>query len=75
MIGEIKDTLTNLKGKTIKIRYNLGRNKYETYDVIINELYDYIFTVSIKNQEFVKSFSYADVISKLIKIDLKGEKN
>lgn len=75
MIGEVKASLSNLKGKNIKIKYNLGRNKYETYDVTINELYDYVFTVSIKNQEFVKSFSYADVISKLIKIDLKGEKN
>ena len=75
MIGEIKQTLTDLKGKSIKIKYNLGRNKYEVYDVVIDELYDYVFTVSIKDQEFVKSFSYADVISKLIKIDLKGEKN
>lgn len=75
MIGAVKESLVNLKGKTIKIKYNLGRNKYETYDVVIDELYDYVFTVSIKNQEFIKSFSYADIISKLIKIDLKGEKN
>ena len=75
MIGAVKERLINLKGKTIKIKYNLGRNKYEIYDVVIDELYDYVFTVSIKNQEFIKSFSYADIISKLIKIDLKGEKN
>ena len=69
-VAKVKKSLTDLKGKTIKIKYNLGRNKYENYDVIIKDLYDYVFTVLITNQQMVKSFSYADVISKLIKIDI-----
>ena len=76
-VEKVKKSLTDLKGKTIKIKYNLGRNKYESYNVVIKELYDYVFTVLITDQQLVKSFSYADVISKLIKIDIKskGEKN
>lgn len=70
-VYEVKKNLANLKGKTIKIKYNLGRNKYESYKVVIKELYDYIFIVSsINDEKLVKSFSYADIISKLIKIDI-----
>ncbi len=68
---KVKESLTPLKGKTIKIKYNLGRNKYESYDVVITELYDYVFTVLITDLELVKSFSYADVISKLVRIKIK----
>ena len=56
-VAKVKKSLTDLKGKTIKIKYNLGRNKYENYDVIIKDLYDYVFTVLITNQQMVKSFS------------------
>lgn len=70
MIEKVKKNLSGLKGKTIKIKYNLGRNKYESYNVVIKELYDYIFTVRITDSELTKSFSYADIISKLIKIDI-----
>jgi len=69
-VEKVKENLSNLRGKSIKIKYSLGRNKYESYDVVIKELYDYVFTVLISDLEFVKSFSYADVISKLIKIDI-----
>ena len=70
-VAKVKENLNSLRGKTIRIKYNLGRNKFESYDVVIKDLYDYIFTVSITSSELVKSFSYADVISKLIKIDVK----
>lgn len=65
----VKENLRELQGKSIKIKYHLGRNKYETYDVIIRDLYDYVFTVFITEQQLLKSFSYADIISKTIKID------
>ena len=70
-VAKVRENLNSLRGKTIRIKYNLGRNKFESYDVVIKDLYDYIFTVSITSSELVKSFSYADVISKLIKIDVK----
>ena len=54
-------------GDTISIKYNLGRNKYEEYKAVIKELYDYVFLVDTNYG--VKSFSYIDVITKLIKID------
>ena len=62
--------IQELQGKKIFIEYNLGRNKKENYRVTIKELYDYIFTVTLEENNYseVKSFSYADVITKTIKI-------
>ncbi len=66
-ISAIKDELNNHIGKEVTIKYNLGRNKVEKYNVIIIELFDYIFLV--ENNGSIKSFSYSDIITKTIKID------
>ncbi len=67
----MKNDLNEHIGKKATIKYNLGRNKYEKYNVIIKELYNNIFLVemNISSNTMVKSFSYSDVITKTIKID------
>ena len=62
-----KKILKDNIGKNVSIKYNLGRNKYEEYEAIIKELYDYVFLVECDN--IIKSFSYIDVITKVIRID------
>lgn len=64
---EIKKDLSNHIGSEVKIKYNLGRNKYENYKATIKELYDYVFVV--ENEYGTKSFSYSDVMIKTIRID------
>ena len=66
-IEKIKNDLNEHIGKCATIKYDLGRNKFEEYDVIIKELYNHVFVVKLKNEE-LKSFSYTDVITKTIKI-------
>ena len=66
-ISEVKSELNNIVGKEVTIKYNLGRNKYEKYDVVIKELYSNIFLVELK-ENMIKSFSYTDVIINTIKI-------
>lgn len=70
-IEKVKQQLTDHIGDSAVIKCNLGRNKFEKYDVIIKELYSHIFLVEVesKTQKFIKSFSYSDVITKTIKID------
>lgn len=67
-IEDIRKDLTNKLGQSIVIKYNLGRNKFEKYDVILKKMYKHIFLVELKNMD-VKSFSYSDIITKTIKID------
>ena len=67
MIEKIKEDLNNHIGSIARIKYNLGRNKFEEYDATIKELYKHVFIVKLKNDE-LKSFSYSDIITKTIKI-------
>lgn len=66
-ISKVKKELLEHIGDIVSIKYNLGRNKYEEYEAKIKELYDYVFLVECDN--VVKSFTYIDVITKVIKID------
>ena len=80
-INDVKKQLNEIKDIDFVISYNLGRNKYEKYKVRIKnkyekykvrikELYSNIFTVSLLDTNTIKSFSYNDVITSLIHIDL-----
>ena len=68
MIGQVRGKLNDYIGEEVTIKYNLGRNKYEKYKVIIKELYENVFLVELNNNS-KKSFTYTDVITKTIKID------
>ena len=62
----IKKHLLPYIGKTIKIKYDLGRNKYETFTAQIINVYNCLFLVKLNNNT-VKSFSFSDIITKKIK--------
>lgn len=68
MIEQIRGKLNDYIGKEVVIKYNLGRNKYEKYHVVIKELYQNVFLVQSDSNER-KSFSYSDVLTNTIKID------
>lgn len=68
MINEIRSKLNDHIGREVTIKYNLGRNKFEKYNVVIKELYENVFLVELKTNE-KKSFTYTDVITNTIKID------
>ena len=69
-IDRVKEVLKEHIGDIVTINYDLGRNKYESYDVRIKDLYQHVFTVELK--DMIKSFSYSDVITKTIKIDFNS---
>ena len=66
-ISSIKKEMLEHIGDQVSIKYSLGRNKYEEYEAKIKELYDYVFLVD--TDLGIKSFSYIDVITKVIRID------
>lgn len=66
-IEKIKEILIEHIGDIVTINYALGRNKYESYNVKIKNLYNHVFTVELN--DCLKSFSYSDIITKTIKID------
>ena len=69
-LQEIKNKVNSNVGNDVVIRYNMGRNKIEKFKVRIKETYKNIFIVESFNEQFrIKSFSYADIMTKTIKID------
>lgn len=71
-IDMIRNDLYNHIGDSATISCNLGRNKIEEYDVIIKKVYNHIFLVEINStNKFIKSFSYSDVITKMVRINYK----
>ncbi len=70
-ISKVKRELLDHIGDIVSIKYNLGRNKYEEYEAKIKELYDYVFLVECDNNglTYTKSFTYIDVLTKVIRID------
>ena len=67
---QVKKYLSSKVNENATIKYNLGRNKYEIYNVRLKNLYSNVFTVLTDKNE-LKCFSYNDIIMKLIRIDFK----
>lgn len=67
-VTEIKQNLNDHLGEKVHIKYHLGRNKIEEYEVLIKDLYTHIFLVELLENQEIKSFSYTDVITKTIRI-------
>ena len=70
-IYTVKKYLSNKIGKEFKLKYSLGRNKYETYIVKLDKLYSNVFTVILNknDREELKCFSYNDIVMRQLKID------
>lgn len=68
-IEKVKNELENHLGEVATIKYHLGRNKYEEYNVKIKETYNRVFLVEMEDEDKkVKSFSYSDIITRTLRI-------
>lgn len=65
-INIIKNNIGKLKNLKLKIKINLGRNKYEYLEGMIDKIHPNIFTV--KTNKGIRSFSYSDVATKVVSI-------
>ena len=71
-IEKIKNKIKEHLGEEIEIKFNGSRNKIESYNAILKDVYNSIFTVQIKNEyNEVKSFSYSDVLTKTLQINFR----
>lgn len=63
-IDNIKRKIKELMDYKLKVKVYIGRNRYEYYEGKINHMYPNIFT--IETDKGIKSFSYADVATKIV---------
>lgn len=65
-INKIKEEVINLKNDRLKIKVNIGRNKYEYYEGTIKDIHPNIFTIDTNNG--LKTYSYSDYATKIVDI-------
>ena len=58
----VKEDVKKIVGKKVIAKVNMGRNKYETFEGIIDTVYPFLFV--LKNDKEIKTFSYADILTK-----------
>lgn len=72
-VANVRQLVANHIGRTVMVRSNLGRHKYDVSKGVIKETYPCIFLVQYEGaDENVKtvSYSYADVITKDVQLTL-----
>lgn len=65
-IDKIRNYIRSLLNIKLKIKVNIGRNKYEYYEGEIQNIYQNLFT--IETNKGLKSFTYADVATKQVSL-------
>lgn len=68
-INIIREEIKKNIGKEVVCRLNIGRNKYENFEGIVNATYPFLFTITHKNE--TKSFSYSDLLTKTLELQFK----
>ena len=68
--SDIREEINQYKGKPIKCRITHSRNKVEETQGIVVDVYPKLFTVFIESQQSHVSFSYAEILTKELEIEL-----
>lgn len=67
MIG-VRERVERLRGTEIKLLINRGRNKFQEFDGVIENLYPNVFTVKAEEADTpVMTFTYSDVMTKAVR--------
>ncbi|BFL42097.1 Veg family protein [Agathobacter rectalis] len=74
-IRKVRASIYQQCGNRVKIQQDLGRNKVDIQEGVIQQAYPSVFTVLIddefeQNPQQLLSFSYTDVITKDIRMQL-----
>lgn len=62
-----KKRVQTLAGRNIILKVNKGRNKFITFNGMIESVYPSVFTVKTEDDTQVKSYSYSDVLTKTVR--------
>lgn len=71
-LDQVKEQIRVLKSKKVDVTVNLGRNKYESFSGIVENVYPALFTVSPLDKEYrgKTTYSYSEYMCGKVKISL-----
>ena len=61
-LNNVKEKIKMLKGQNVEMSINRGRKKIELVSGMVKDVYPSVFTVAIKDQSLLQTFSYFDVM-------------
>lgn len=61
-IEQVKSKILALKGSEVEMNINRGRKKFDTISGVIKDVYPSVFTVVVRDQNGLQTFSYYDVL-------------
>jgi len=67
-INIVKKTINNIKGQQLKFKYNGSRKQTEVFSGTIEDTYDSIFIVRLSEDDRIRTFTYADVLTDSLEI-------
>lgn len=70
-IEKIKSRMDSYKGQELHFRFHGSRNQVEDFFGTITSTYDAVFIISLTEGQFIKSFSYSDVLMRKLVISSK----
>jgi len=71
-LDTIRELVRLHKGSRIFYRAANGRRKVEERNGVIQETYPSLFTVYIESQQSTVSFSYADILTREVEVQLES---
>ena len=71
-LENIRELVRLHKGSRIFYRAANGRRKVEERNGVIQETYPSLFTVYIESQQSTVSFSYADILTREVEVQLES---
>lgn len=70
-IEKIKTRMDSYRGQELFFRFHGSRNQTEEFYGTITDTYDSVFIISLKESQFIKSFSYSDVLMRKLTVSSK----
>jgi len=72
-LATIRDRVELYKGSKVRYRASKGRRKTEERTGVIVETYPNLFTMYVESQQSTVSFSYAELLTKEVEVEILPE--
>ncbi|MBR1671592.1 MAG: Veg family protein [Fretibacterium sp.] len=69
-LSSIKDQIISYKGQLVRCRTSKGRNRIEEREGVVLDVYPKLFTVYDKSRASTISFSYAEVLTHEVELEV-----
>ena len=69
-LASIKEEVLSYKGQLVRCRMSKGRNKIEETEGVLLDTYPKIFTLYDKARESTVSFSYAELLTREVELEV-----